>query len=177
MADVHPGDIFTLHRGSGPLLVSLPHDGSAIPDALKARMTPAARAAPDTDWHVSRLYAFARDLGASVTAWPPPPGREVLLVNSTPVGTWPNVDASPLPGAHLGQRIVCDLVYNPEETQLLRDAAAQGCVTVGGLGMLVEQAHEQFRQWTRIDEPAGAFVHAARVQLARRRMVAETENV
>lgn len=121
--------------------------------------------------------ALARDLGASVTTWPPPPGRETLLVNSTPVGTWPKTDASPLPGAHLGQQIVCDLVYNPEQTQLLRDAAAQGCVAVGGLGMLVEQAHEQFRQWTRLDEPAGAFVRAARAQLARRRTTAETDNV
>ena len=59
-------DVFTLHRGSVPLLVSLPHDGSAIPDALAARMTPAARRAPDTDWHVARLYDFARELGASV---------------------------------------------------------------------------------------------------------------
>lgn len=59
-------DIFELHRGNAPLLVSLPHDGSAIPDAVAARMTPPARRSPDTDWHVGRLYAFARELGASV---------------------------------------------------------------------------------------------------------------
>lgn len=59
-------DVYTLHRGSAPLLVSLPHDGSRIPDALAARMTPAARRAPDTDWHVARLYDFARELGASI---------------------------------------------------------------------------------------------------------------
>lgn len=59
-------DSFRLHRGSAPLLVSLPHDGSAIPEGLAARMHPQARGAPDTDWFVSRLYAFARDLGASV---------------------------------------------------------------------------------------------------------------
>ena len=58
-------DVFTLHEGDAPLLVSLPHDGSAIPDAIGARMTASARRAPDTDWHVSRLYAFARELGAS----------------------------------------------------------------------------------------------------------------
>jgi len=57
---------FTLHEGTAPLLVSLPHDGSEIPGPLLARMTPEARRAPDTDWHVSRLYAFARELGASV---------------------------------------------------------------------------------------------------------------
>ena len=58
--------IFELHRGNAPLLVSLPHDGSAIPDEIKSRMTPAARRSPDTDWHVGCLYAFARELGASV---------------------------------------------------------------------------------------------------------------
>jgi N-formylglutamate deformylase len=59
-------DVAQLHRGAIPLLVSLPHDGSVIPADLAARMTPEARRAPDTDWHVSRLYDFARGLGASV---------------------------------------------------------------------------------------------------------------
>ncbi|MGB5939575.1 MAG: N-formylglutamate deformylase [Rhodanobacter sp.] len=58
---------FTLQRGSAPLLISLPHDGSFIPDDIAARMRPAARRAPDTDWHVGRLYEpLARALGASV---------------------------------------------------------------------------------------------------------------
>ena len=59
-------DIFTLHRGTAPLLVSVPHDGTALPEPIAARMTPEARRVPDTDWHVARLYAFARDLGASM---------------------------------------------------------------------------------------------------------------
>ncbi|HQY81467.1 MAG TPA: N-formylglutamate amidohydrolase, partial [Thermomonas sp.] len=71
--------VYTLHRGSAPLLVSLPHDGSAIPDALAARMTPEARRAPDTDWHVSRLYAFARELGASILV--PRHSRYVIDLN------------------------------------------------------------------------------------------------
>lgn len=66
MDSPHADAIVTLHRGTAPLLISLPHDGSAIPDALQARMTPQARHAPDTDWHVSRLYDFARALGASI---------------------------------------------------------------------------------------------------------------
>lgn len=56
---------FSLHRGSAPLLVSLPHDGTQVPEAIAARLTPHARGVPDTDWHVSRLYDFARGLGAS----------------------------------------------------------------------------------------------------------------
>lgn len=58
---------FSLHRGRVPLLISLPHDGSAIPDDIAARMTPAAQTSPDTDWHVGRLYEpLAEVLGASV---------------------------------------------------------------------------------------------------------------
>jgi N-formylglutamate deformylase len=58
---------FTLQRGGVPLLISLPHDGSFIPDDIAARMHPAARRSPDTDWHVGRLYEpLAQVLGASV---------------------------------------------------------------------------------------------------------------
>jgi N-formylglutamate deformylase len=74
--------VFTLHRGTAPLLVSLPHDGSAIPDAIVARMHPRAHRAPDTDWHVARLYAFARDLGASILV--PRYSRYVVDLNRPP---------------------------------------------------------------------------------------------
>lgn len=58
---------FTLQRGRVPLLISLPHDGSFIPDHIAGRMRPAARRSPDTDWHVGRLYEpLAQALGASV---------------------------------------------------------------------------------------------------------------
>ncbi|HEV7122254.1 MAG TPA: N-formylglutamate deformylase [Rhodanobacter sp.] len=58
---------FTLHRGRVPLLISLPHDGSFIPADIAARMHPASRHSPDSDWHVARLYEpLAMTLGASV---------------------------------------------------------------------------------------------------------------
>jgi N-formylglutamate deformylase len=86
MNDVLTTDTFTLYRGRVPLLVSLPHDGSEIPDALAARMTDDARRAPDTDWHVSRLYAFARDvLGASLLV--PRYSRYVVDLNRPPDDT------------------------------------------------------------------------------------------
>ena len=75
-------EIATLHRGSLPLLVSLPHDGSHIPAELAARMAPESRRAPDTDWHVSRLYAFAKDMGASVLV--PSHSRYVVDLNRPP---------------------------------------------------------------------------------------------
>ena len=77
--------IYTLHRGNAPLLLSVPHDGCEIPKALAARMTPGARRAPDTDWHVARLYAFAMTLGASVLA--PCYSRYVVDLNRPPDDT------------------------------------------------------------------------------------------
>lgn len=59
-------DVYDFREGSTPLLVSMPHVGTQIPPALQARMTAAALAVPDTDWHVDRLYDFLDELGASV---------------------------------------------------------------------------------------------------------------
>ena len=56
---------FALTRGSAPLLLSIPHAGTFVADALRARFTDAAQALPDTDWHVPLLYDFASSLGAS----------------------------------------------------------------------------------------------------------------
>ena len=72
-------DIFSLHRGTRPLLVSLPHDGTRVPDAIARRLTASARRVPDTDWHVARLYAFARELGASILV--PTHSRYVVDLN------------------------------------------------------------------------------------------------
>jgi N-formylglutamate deformylase len=78
-------EIFTLHRGTAPLFVSLPHDGTELPEDLAARMTPSARRVPDTDWHVARLYAFAREIGASMIV--PKYSRYVVDLNRPPDDT------------------------------------------------------------------------------------------
>ena len=59
-------DIFTLHRGTGPLLISMPHVGTQIPQQQRARYTERALQVEDTDWFLDRLYAFAEPLGASL---------------------------------------------------------------------------------------------------------------
>lgn len=59
-------DIYTLHRGRTPLLISMPHVGTAIPPQQRHRYTERALQVEDTDWFLDRLYAFAEPLGASV---------------------------------------------------------------------------------------------------------------
>lgn len=59
-------DVYSFHEGTTPLLISVPHDGWTIPTDILQYMTGVGRGIPDTDWHVSRLYEFAKELGASV---------------------------------------------------------------------------------------------------------------
>jgi N-formylglutamate deformylase len=59
-------EYFRFHAGEAPLLVSMPHTGTHIPEWLAPRLSAGARALPDTDWHLERLYAFLGELGASV---------------------------------------------------------------------------------------------------------------
>jgi N-formylglutamate deformylase len=61
-------EVFSLHRGDAPLIVSLPHVGTHIPDSMKSDYVPRALAAEDTDWHLQTLYAFAIEFGAGVIA-------------------------------------------------------------------------------------------------------------
>lgn len=60
--------VFELRRGDGPLVVSIPHDGREVPADILRRFSESARALPDTDWHVVRLYDFVEELGATVLA-------------------------------------------------------------------------------------------------------------
>ena len=78
-----------------------------------------------------------------------------LLVNTTPVGMTPNIDQSPLPeNPELSPHIkIYDLVYNPRETKLVRNARLQGLRATTGLGMLIEQAALAFEKWTGHNPP------------------------
>jgi shikimate 5-dehydrogenase len=99
-------------------------------------------------------------VAGAVDTIPPRPGSWDVLVNATPMGS--AVDPrSPVAGAPLDGEIVFDLVYAPVETRLLSDARAAGCLTIGGLEMLVAQAERQFELWTGQPPPAGLFQAAA----------------
>lgn len=112
-----------------------------------------------------RAEALAAEFGVGLASWPPAPGWDVL-VNTTPVGTWPAVGESPLAREALGGRCVYDLVYNPPETTLLRWARDAGAEIIGGLEMLVGQACHQFTWWTGRDAPATTMEAGARAFLA-----------
>jgi 3-dehydroquinate dehydratase/shikimate dehydrogenase len=98
--------------------------------------------------------------GGTAAALPVPANSWDLLVNATPVGMFPDVAETPFEGAFDG-RVVYDLVYNPMETRLLREAAAAGCDTIGGLDMLVAQAEDQSEWWLGCRPPAGLMKQAA----------------
>jgi shikimate 5-dehydrogenase len=85
-----------------------------------------------------------------------------VLVNATPVGQSPHANESLVPAELLRpERMVFEMVYDPRETRLLREARAAGCVTVDGLDMLVAQGARQFEIWTGQDAPRDAMRAAA----------------
>ena len=104
--------------------------------------------------------ALASELHVESTSWPPDRGWD-LLVNTTPVGTWPNADAAPIGRESLAGPLVYDMVYNPLETTMLRWAREAGAQTIGGLEMLVAQACRQFEWWTGMTAPAAAVERGA----------------
>ncbi len=73
---------FELHQGTLPLLISLPHNGAEIPEVIREQLKPFAHNAPDTDWFVDQLYAFAKDAGASILK--PRYSRYVIDLNRSP---------------------------------------------------------------------------------------------
>src|SRR5262249_46797243 len=102
--------------------------------------------------------------------WGAESGRWGIVVKCAGSGMYPKVEETPLPADQLTGKYVYDLVYNPAMTRLLRDAAAAGCQTIGGLEMLVAQAREQFQWWTGTKAPSGVMREAAlkrRAELAR----------
>lgn len=71
--------LFDFHAGDGPLLISVPHAGTEVPQVISERFTTAGSLLADTDWHVPRLYEAARDLGASLLV--ARPSRYVVDLN------------------------------------------------------------------------------------------------
>jgi len=76
-----------------------------------------------------------------------------LLINATSVGMFPAIDECPLPADATKYRYVFDMVYNPLETRLLREAR-RGSIVISGVEMFVAQAARQLELWTGHQAPA-----------------------
>jgi 3-dehydroquinate dehydratase/shikimate dehydrogenase len=107
--------------------------------------------------HAAKEVAILAD--GTVGTWPPTPGSWDVLINATSAGSGGPAD-DPMDGVPLDGEIVFDLVYAPARTPLLERAAREGCLTIGGLEMLVAQAERQFELWTGYRPPAGLFKSA-----------------
>jgi shikimate dehydrogenase len=78
-----------------------------------------------------------------------------VLIHCTPMGMSPKVHQTSVPATLLHPGLmVMDIVYNPRDTQLLKDAKAAGCRVIPGLEMFLHQAAAQFELWTDQVAPA-----------------------
>ncbi len=87
------------------------------------------------------------------------------LINATPLGL-KEADALPLPGSYIQERhLVCDLVYNPPETKLLKAAKMRKAKRLAGLGMLLFQGVIAFEIWTGKQAPVLLMKNALTKQI------------
>lgn len=74
-----------------------------------------------------------------------------IIINTTPLGMGPDIKKTPVKKEYLNKNmIIMDIVYNPVETQLIKDAKKAGCRIIDGLSMFVNQGAQQFELWTGI---------------------------
>jgi len=72
-----------------------------------------------------------------------------MIVNTTPVGMYPNINESPIKQSWLNPNLfVIDIVYSPIQTKLLQEASSIGCKVLSGVNMLVNQGIIAFKWWT-----------------------------
>jgi shikimate dehydrogenase len=107
----------------------------------------------------------ARLASGNLESWPQAAGGAALLVNATSAGMTGHaplaIDLAPLPES----AAVCDIVYNPLQTTLLKDAAARGHVTIDGLGMLMHQAVPSFEAFFGVRPAVTPGLRAALVKV------------
>jgi 3-dehydroquinate dehydratase/shikimate dehydrogenase len=115
----------------------------------KADVVIAGRTPQRAQQLASRLGCRVIDWSARYTIDPD------ILINCTPVGMHPNVDATPFERLQLKpSMVVFDTVYNPENTLLVKEARSQSCSVMTGVEMFVRQASLQFKLFTDVDAPS-----------------------
>jgi shikimate dehydrogenase len=152
---------------SGAKMVILGAGGAA--SALAAILKPKVKELTILNRTVGKAKALAEKVEAgygSIVDDQAQVGSADIIINTTPIGMHPNVNASPIDKKHLnGDQMVFDIVYNPLKTQLMLDAEEVGAKTLGGLWMLVHQGAEAFEIWTGVKPNVQTMYEAAKKAL------------
>ncbi len=97
--------------------------------------------------------------------------QSLLIVNTTPIGMYPQIDDSPISRTIIGKitpgAIVYDLIYRPSPTQFLQLASAQGAIAIDGKEMLVQQGATALQMWLNQPVPIDIMRQALQEQLNR----------
>jgi 3-dehydroquinate dehydratase/shikimate dehydrogenase len=137
--------------GKGVLVLGAGGVARAVTRALQgegARITVANRSS-------ERAQDLAEDVGCRFVNWEARHNViSDLLINCTPVGMHPHIDEMPVHTSYLRPELaVMDTIYTPENTLLIKEAAARGCKVVTGVEMFIRQAAKQFRLFTGQEAP------------------------
>jgi shikimate dehydrogenase len=116
----------------------------------------------ELDWAEEIARLIRKELGKDIkvgelnpSTLSPALAKADVLVNATSVGMSPNSRGSPVPARLLKRRLVVfDIVYNPLETRLIKEAKAAGAKVIGGVDMLAWQGALAFEKWTGRVAPA-----------------------
>ncbi|MEA3345480.1 MAG: shikimate dehydrogenase [Chloroflexota bacterium] len=162
-------------KGKQALVIGAGGAGRAVAYALAssgAAVTILNRTLSRAESLVADLISFFPRADAEARPYSPASLRQEaqsadLLVNATPLGMWPQVDRSPWPDEvpMLPSLTVFDVVYNPPETKLMRQARSAGAQAIGGLGMLVRQGATAWELWTGQEAPVEVMAAAAKAAL------------
>lgn len=128
-----------------------------------ARVTIANRTPERAVELAANVSSVGRAEGTGLEDLPSLVEQSHIIINTTSVGMYPDIDQTLVTEdmMHAGQ-VVFDLVYNPLQTKLLKEAKKSGAITVDGIKMLVLQGVESFRIWTGTEPPVDIMERAVR---------------
>ncbi len=124
----------------------------------------AARLARDLSRHFPEVESGRIDSAGTLMT-----DDNALIINTTPVGMFPDIGSCPIDPSILKKgNVVFDIVYSPVRTRLIESAASAGCTTIPGTEMLLYQGARQFELWTSLTAPVETMRTALEFGLAER---------
>lgn len=136
---------FQLTQGRIPILVSMPHNGVQIPEAITASMTESAKRLTDTDWYLDRLYAFAETMGCYLIN--PCYSRYVIDLNrpEDDVSLYPGADVTELcPTSQFDRQAIYLPGQNPDQNEIRKRVETYWRPYHQALGETLRQIKNQF---------------------------------